>query len=115
MPPLPPPLLPPVIGLNWNISSVKIAVKLLALYGVKLRKVTATTTEEVVNPIQFVNWINEVDHGSSLKLDNTNKIFKKEDVEAVPVITREWAPYFIIQLAEFDIEYRPLSQYHRTT
>ena len=110
----PPPPPPPVRGSDRNVSVVEIAIKSSALNAVKVREVTATTTEDKVNLKQFVNRIEKVDRGDSLESDGTDET-DKEDEDPVPVMAGERARHFSDLPPEFDGDPGPSSQHRRTS
>jgi len=112
LPPLPP--APSVRGSGQNVSVMEIAMKSSALEGVKVREVTATTTEETVDVRQFVNHVEEVDRGDHLESDGTDELFEDDD-DVVPVMAGERARRFSELPPEFDCEPRPARQRRRTT
>jgi len=107
LPPLPP-LLPPVRASGQNVSVVEIAMKSSALEGVKVREVTATTTEEAVDLRQFVNRIEEVDKGDDLESDGTMnrlrmKITRYQSwLERVPAVSVNCHPSLMVNVGLLD-------------
>ena len=92
---------------------MEIAMKSSALEGVKVREVTATTTEETVDVRQFVNRVEEVDRGDHLESDGTEELFEDDD-DVVPVMAGERARRFSELPPEFDCEPRSARQRRRT-